>query len=86
MVGPASGQREMYHASLAYSRIPTSVLLGKTVLLATNPLHTKQDDWILCLLFFFFAFLLTLCLSWSIKTPASKLSGALWQISPHMFS
>ena len=31
------------------------------------------------MVFFSFAFLLTLCLPWSIKNPASKLSGAFWR-------
>ena len=88
MVGPASGQREnescvligcrpkqARHASLACSRIPTLVPLEKTVLLAINPLHTKHDYWILCLVFFFFCFFIDLVLSWSIKTLQASSPG-----------
>ena len=67
--------KQARHGSLACSRIPTLVPLEKTVLTAINPLHTKQDYWILCLVFFSFAFLLTLCLSWSIKTLQASSPG-----------
>ena len=92
MVGPASGQREnescvligcrpkqARHASLACSRIPTLVPLEKTVLLAKNPLHTKHDYWILCLVFFFFLLFYWPCVVLVHKNPASKLSRALWR-------